>query len=190
MTRLPTARPTHDREVGFRPPTVRTGTSRRSVIGRRPRKDIDVVTSSIAAGLLMAAGLAHASIAPAHFAEWWGYGMAFAVVAVVQIGLGAAIIAWHDERAPRAAVVVALISIAAWLLSRTVGLPFLAGRTISEAAGILDLLTVAAEAVAIALLVARPRGTFARRNLGVAKGAGLVLIACLAVAFAAGVGHS
>lgn len=141
------------------------------------------------AGLLVAAGLVHASIAPGHFAEWWGYGVAFGVAAAAQLGLGIAIAGWRSERALRAAAAVGVVAIGAWASSRTIGLPFAPGRRLGESAGALDLLTVTAEMITVGLLIGTPRRLFGRRGLGAAQAVGAFLIALLAVAFAAGVGH-
>lgn len=39
----------------------------------------------VGAFMLVAAGLAHLSVAPAHFAEWWLFGVLFLLAAALQV---------------------------------------------------------------------------------------------------------
>ena len=152
----------------------------------RGRDEPDDATMSIAIGLLLAAGLVHASITPAHLAEWWGYGALFATCAVAQLALGVSLAVRPGSGVLRAAIAVGVIAVAGWTLSRTVGLPLAPGGRVVERAGPLDFLTTLAEAITVALLVGRLDG----RALAAARRTGAVLIGVLAVAFAAGLGHA
>ncbi len=148
-------------------------------------EELDDAAMSIAIGLLLTTGLVHASITPAHLAEWWALGALFAACAVAQLALGVALAVRPRPRVLRAAIAVGVVAVAAWALSRTVGLPLAPGRLLVERAGPLDVLTTLAEAITVALLA----GRLDRRGLRAARGTGAVLIGVLAVAFAAGLGH-
>lgn len=114
------------------------------------------------------AGLAHGGLAPAHFDEWWGYGLFFAVAAVAQALSGLAVLtdAVPSPSARRrvllgGAVGNALIA-ALYAWTRTVGIPFFGpGAGEVEGVGGIDLVVLALEAVAVLgawrLLTARPR---------------------------------
>jgi len=97
-----------------------------------------------AAWLSIAAGLVHGANVQEHLREWWGYGLFFALAAVVQIGYGIVLLVrpWRwDERggvrtdleAVRGAdrrflligVGLNVPLIALWAVTRTVGIPFL-----------------------------------------------------------------
>jgi hypothetical protein len=98
------------------------------------------------------AALVHNWAQPAHFREWWGYGLAFFLMAAAQGFFSGAVLFW-----PRRSVFVAGIAgnaaiLALYALTRTVGIPLVgpqAGQV--EAVGFADLAAAIAE---VALLIA------------------------------------
>ncbi|MHB8634290.1 MAG: hypothetical protein ACYDBQ_10075 [Thermoplasmatota archaeon] len=120
-----------------------------------------------AAALSFVAGGVHAGVTPEHFREWWGYGLFFVFASAAQILLGLALVtdavteagfgpSWKKIRRTLwlvgAAGNVAILVL--WLVTRTVGIPWLgpeAGTV--EAIAPIDLLAVACEAATAALLV-------------------------------------
>lgn len=114
---------------------------------------------------LLAAGL-HGAVTERHFEEWWGYGLFFVLAAIAQAVLGLVLFALAHEHAAeaapgftrltlRAGVLGNVAIVTLYLVTRTVGIPFLgpeAGRV--EGVGGIDLFSKAAEAVLVLLLVA------------------------------------
>ena len=103
----------------------------------------------------LGAGLVHLAVVQEHLAEWWLYGVFFAVVGAAQIGWGVAALA--RDRAPFLRTVVSgnLAVVALWAVTRTVGLPVGPEPWQAEAAGRADVLCALLEiAVAGALVVA------------------------------------
>lgn len=118
------------------------------------------------------AGLAHGGLAPAHFEEWWGYGVFFAFTAAAQALFGLAV-AMDAVPAPRtrrrllaAGAAGNALLVAFYVWTRTVGVPFLgpeAGEV--EAVAVLDVVVLLLEAVTVAgalWLLARPRPSGAK----------------------------
>lgn len=144
----------------------------------------------IASFMLAAAGLAHLSVTPAHFGEWWLFGLLFGLTAAAQLALAVAIVLRPSRAAALASVAISLGLIATWLVSRTSGLPIGPLVGTPEAAGPLDVLTTSEEAILVALLIlAATAGPNARRLLVAFEAAGVALAAVLTLAFAGGVGH-
>jgi hypothetical protein len=103
----------------------------------------------------LGAGLIHLAVVQEHLAEWWLYGVFFAVVGAAQIGWAVAALA--KDRAPllRTVAYGNLAVVALWAVTRTVGLPLGPEPWEAEAAGRADVLCSLLEvAVAGALLVA------------------------------------
>jgi hypothetical protein len=123
----------------------------------RPAEEITAGAASApllpAAALSLTAALIHASVAPAHFAEYWAFGIFFAIIAALQLiwaelvrrGASPGIL-WAGAAANLA---VALI----WLASRTIGLPIGPDAGQAEGLGLHDLLATLDE-LGIAALVA------------------------------------
>src|SRR5438874_3653561 len=118
--------------------------------------------------LSLVAGLIHGIVSPDHFAEWWGYGVFFIVAAFAQAGYGAVplmrrmvedqsiLVGWPRSRV-RAFLWTGIAgnaaTIALWLVTRTVGIPFFgpeAGRV--EAIGLWDSLSKLVEVVLVVSL--------------------------------------
>jgi hypothetical protein len=117
------------------------------------------------------AALVHNWVLPAHFREWWGYGLAFFLMAAAQGCYSGALLLW-----PRRSVFVAGIAgnaaiLALWTVTRTLGIPFIgphAGQV--EAVAMPDLAAAVAE-VALVIALGRllwelpTRGTMPRTAL-------------------------
>src|SRR5207245_4405674 len=130
--------------------------ARRSSAGRRTgeedgmERSIDRSLRGVRAGapllywssaLSLAAGVIHLLITPDNFEEWWGYGLFFLAVAVVQLSFGALLLRmwWTAGASGRggvgpadqrrevflAAAIVNVALIGLFVLSRTVGVPVL-----------------------------------------------------------------
>ena len=132
------------------------------VIDVRDRRKPFVTTLSLASAAGLVAAVAHAAVVREHLAQWWGYGVFFGVVAVVQT---AAAVVLYRRPTPRTLVSVvagnlALISL--YTVSRTIGVPLVgphAGHP--EPVGTVDLIATAAEAVQVVaalVLLRRPAG--------------------------------
>ncbi len=106
------------------------------------------------AALLAGAGAVHFAMAPSHFAESAIEGVGFLVAAWLQIGLAVAVVLKPGRRVTIAAIAVSAACIAAWVVSRTAGLPFGAHAGHAESVTTVDGLTVAMEAAAIAAAAA------------------------------------
>ena len=107
------------------------------------------------AGLLtLGAGLVHATAAGTHAGDTTLVAL-FALTAVGQAVLGAALLAWPERRTLVVSAVVNLVIAGGWLLSRTTGIPFVDGLAQVEAIGLQDLMaTVLEVAAGVAALVA------------------------------------
>ncbi len=122
--------------------------------------------SYTAAALSLLAGLLHVSAMPRHYAEWWGYGMFFLVVAIAQMLLGDGLLYRPRQRLFLAGLIGNLAVISLYVVTRTAGIPFFgphAGEV--EAVGAIDLASVVAEAALVAalLLLLRVRSSQVRR---------------------------
>lgn len=130
------------------------------------------VTQRTAARLLLSAGAAgagaiHLALAEQHFAEWRPLGIAFVVAGAAQLVWAVALAAHDDRRVLRAGAIATVGVVAAYLLSRTVGLPVGPEAFAAEPVGTADLACCALEVpVALgALLLARRPGAL-RSPLG------------------------
>jgi hypothetical protein len=108
-----------------------------------------------AAALSLVAGLLHIWVMPEHFAEWWGYGAFFLVVAIAQAVYAIALLRRaSDQRLIWAGVLGNLAIISLWVWTRTIGIPLVgphAGE--AEAIGTIDLVSKLSEALLIACLI-------------------------------------
>jgi hypothetical protein len=107
----------------------------------------------IAAGLSLLAGTVHAGLTPHHFAHSVVLGTGFAAAAIGQTAWTAAARHGVSERLARAGIALNLAILVAYLVSRTVGLPW--GP--HEPFGVLDVLTAAVEGSLCILLLGRVR---------------------------------
>lgn len=110
------------------------------------------------ATLSFGAGAIHLVMVPQHAQESMRMGVAFAIAGWIQIAFGAAMLSKTKRVWVQLSIIANLVFIAAWALSRTVGLPAFTGDAGVEKAGSVDVLCVAFEGVlvigSIALLVA------------------------------------
>lgn len=100
----------------------------------------------VAAALSVAAALIHASVSPAHFAEYWLFGLFFVGAAIFQLVWGG--LAWtrlEDRRLLWIGAIANLAIILLWAWTRTAGLPIGPDRGEVEVAGFHDLFACAAE---------------------------------------------
>jgi len=126
---------------------------------------------AVAAALMSAAAAAvHAAVAAPHFREYAPFGLLFGATALAQAAWAMLMIAAPSARLLAAGAAGNAAVVAAWVLSRTVGLPVGPGRWTPEPATSLDVaastLELGAVATSIALLAAgRPLATPGSREL-------------------------
>ncbi|HEX2043179.1 MAG TPA: hypothetical protein VHF24_11140 [Acidimicrobiales bacterium] len=122
----------------------------------------------LAAALSVGAGLIHAVAAGAHGGDATMV-LLFAACAVAQVAVGAAAVAGKGRAALVSLAAVNLGAAAAWVASRTTGLPAVPGLRDAEAVGRQDLtaalMAAAAAAAALAALVTAQRRPATRRVL-------------------------
>lgn len=145
------------------------------------------------AAALLSAGAAaiHASAAGPHFAEHLIVGALFVVTALAQAAWAALVLTAPSWPLLAAGVVGNLGVVAAWAMSRTVGLPLLPGARVPEPIGALDLAAtgfeIALVAACVLLLVAG--GPYAAASARAARAfatVGAVAIAAVTSAASAG----
>jgi hypothetical protein len=103
------------------------------------------------ASLLAGAGVIHLVMVPSHIDEWMPEGVAFAIAGWLQIAAAAAVVTRPSRILNVAIILVSAGLIAAWAVSRTVGLPLGPHGGEAETMGFVDLACVGLEAGAIAL---------------------------------------
>jgi hypothetical protein len=102
----------------------------------------------------LGAGLVHLAVTREHLAEWWVYGVFFAVVGAAQVAWAVAALGASGHpplRRPVAVGNAALVLL--WLLTRTSGLPVGPERWSAEAFGRPDVLCVVLELAAVGVLL-------------------------------------
>ncbi|MGH3146488.1 MAG: multicopper oxidase domain-containing protein, partial [Rubrobacter sp.] len=113
------------------------------------------MTLYLAVALTVVAASVHAWAVPEHSEEWWGYGVFFLLVAVAQGVYGPALLWWPRHPVLLAGVGGNLAVIGLYLVTRTVGVPFLgphAGAV--EEVGPMDLVATLAEVALVVALAA------------------------------------
>jgi hypothetical protein len=106
-----------------------------------------------AAALSLTAALIHASVAPAHFAEYWAFGLFFLVVSALQLTWAELVRRGTSRRVLWIGAAGNLVVAVIWLVSRTAGLPDGPEAGQAEGVGLHDLLATVDE-LGIAALVA------------------------------------
>jgi hypothetical protein len=108
---------------------------------------------------LVGAAAIHVAVTPQHFDEWFAAGVFFVVLAVAEAVSGAVMASRVGERPAARGLVAALSAgtIALWVVSRTVGLPFGPDPGMPEAIGVLDVTSTALEALTLVALWALVR---------------------------------
>ena len=119
------------------------------------------------AALLAGAGAIHFAMVPTHAQEWYAEGVAFAIVAWVQLLLAGLIAVRPSRPVLAGGILVNLGAIAAWLISRTAGFPFGPSEGTSEAFGSIDVLTAVLEGLFVivaTVALVRPAASGERRR--------------------------
>ncbi|HMJ77362.1 MAG TPA: hypothetical protein VK507_15395, partial [Iamia sp.] len=115
----------------------------------------------LVAGASAAAGLIHFSVIAEHSGGQVVVPVGFAVTGVAQVGVAAALLGRKVTRGTLGlAIVINALATAAWVWSRTAGLPFDPYGGVAEAAGTVDVTCAALQAVAVTLalgLLVAPR---------------------------------
>jgi hypothetical protein len=99
------------------------------------------------------AGTLHLTVVPEHRAEWWLAGALFTLVGCGQLWWALMVWPGGGSRLLLSGTGLNLAVLAAWFVSRTVGLPFGPHAGAAEAVGAIDLVTAVVEAVAVAAVV-------------------------------------
>jgi hypothetical protein len=140
------------------------------------------------AGCSLGAAVIHFGYAPAHFNEYWLYGLFFVVVAWLQVLWAVAIVARPSRPLLIAGAIGSEVVVAVWVASRTMGVLIGPGAGTKEAIGFPDVLCTVLEVAVTAgalLLLARSRST-PRERVGRRLSAGVVGGALLVVAILSG----
>jgi hypothetical protein len=143
------------------------------------RSSTDVAFAQwLLASLLVSAGAIHVAMAPSHFGESPIEGVGFLVAAWLQIGLGVAVVLRPSRGVISAVIAVSSACIAAWVVSRTAGLPFGEHSGHAESLTIVDGVTVAMEATSILIAVTLLSQAMVRfRSTGLALAASIGVFA-------------
>jgi hypothetical protein len=152
------------------PPAAREGEGDRAPLGPSKAGPADAALAALLAG----AGLVHVAMAPAHLTSSAADGVGFLVVGVVQLLVAVLVVARPSRGAYGIAAAVSAVALGAWLVSRTVGLPYGAHEGVAERVAFVDGATAVLEGLALVgagLLLAR----------GAAPRAGGVALKVLAV---------
>ncbi|HEX4820588.1 MAG TPA: hypothetical protein VFV00_10300 [Acidimicrobiales bacterium] len=147
-----------EREAREEPPEFETEaqTARPAAI---PRAQLLLLASAA-----LGAALLHAAFAPGHFTETWSHGLAFAVMAWLQLALAVALVAFPSRRV-FALGLLNLGIIGIWVMSRTIGAPFGPNSWTREDVGTPDLIATGLEVLLVigcASLLWRARGRAVR----------------------------
>lgn len=169
-----------EREANEEPPEVEpeTRTERPASV---PRPELLLLASAA-----LGAALLHAAFAPGHFAETWSHGLAFAVMAWLQLALAVALVAFPSRRV-FALGLLNLGIIGLWVMSRTIGAPFGPDAWSPEDVGTPDLIATGLEALLVigcASMLWRTRG----RAVRVITGPRMLLWGALAASLIVAVG--
>ena len=133
----------------------------------------------VAALLVFAASLIHASVTSGHFAEYWPFGILFTVVSILQAIWAAQVYAKPlDPRLLLAGAVGNAALIVVWAISRTTGLPFGPHPGEPEPVGPADVM--AAVDGGLSAIVVAAMLVCMRRRVGRLPGAVLQLVIALA----------
>jgi hypothetical protein len=117
----------------------------------RGRAEVDQALAAALAG----AGLIHVAMAPSHLGDDAVLGAGFLTFGVLQLALAIVVVVRPGRLAWAAAAGVSAVAIAAWGVSRTVGLPFGAHEGVAEPIAFVDGVAAALGVAALAMAVAR-----------------------------------
>jgi hypothetical protein len=146
--------------------------------GRSRVRDLRLL---LAAGFLGAAAI-HAAVVPQRLGEWAVAGVFFIVLAAVELAVAALLVARRDPTVLLVAAVVSIGSLALWMYSHTIGLPFGPRAGIAEQFGLADIAAclLAAGTLLVAVVLLRGRASL-RRPPTSAHLRWLALVAVIAV---------
>lgn len=112
-----------------------------------------LVARVAAVAALTGSGAVHATVIGEHLDEWLLAGSFFGIITLAELSLALAVIVAWSQRTAIAVVVTSMGTVAVWLVSRTVGLPFgPAEFRAAEAVGAPDLACCMLEVAATALV--------------------------------------
>ena len=138
----------------------------------------------VLAALLAGAAGTHFAMVPAHAEEWLAEGIAFAATGWAQVVLAVAVVVRPTRRVLGLGILVNLLVLAAYLLSRTAGLPFGPESGESEPFAFIDVLTAVLEAAfvvgaGLALALPAREAGWRWQPVPVAAGLSVLLVAGL-----------
>jgi hypothetical protein len=125
---------------------------------RRQRRDILKIGLAL---LSVAAALIHFAVIEQHFMEYWLYGAFFVAVGLFELAWAALVVAGSNRLLYWAGVLVNALNVAAYVITRTVGLLVGPSAAETERLGFGDLMSTVFEALLVvgsALLLARSLG--------------------------------
>ncbi len=112
-----------------------------------------------AASFATETGLLHVIAGQDHFQEWWGYGVFFLIVSLCQF-IGGALLLFKSSRGLYwAGIVGAVVVLAVWSVSRTIGVHIGPDSAGPEPIGFLDALCGGLECALLFVLVRLLRGS-------------------------------
>ena len=124
--------------------------------GARFHRSVNTDTTTslllIAAGLSFAAAAIHIAVVPEHFAESAAEGVAFALLALFQIATGVVLTVGPSDRLKAAVVAVNLGATLMWMITRTIGVPFISDLASPEAIALRDVAATTFELGTVAVL--------------------------------------
>jgi hypothetical protein len=149
------------------------------------RLELSAPARILLATLLVAAGAIHLAMVPSHASSSSVEGLTFAVAGSVQLLLGVVVAQRPSWLVLGAIVGVSVACIAAWVVSRTTGLPYGAHKGVAEAATEIDITTVVFEfatVLVVALVALAPGLGSAWPRWGVALATVLPLVVLVVTA--------
>jgi hypothetical protein len=138
----------------------------------------------VLAALLAGAAGTHFAMAPAHADEWLAEGLAFAATGWAQVVLAVAVVVRPTRRVLALGILLNLLVLGAYLLSRTAGLPVGPESGQSDPFAFIDVLTAVLEGLfvagsAFALAAPAREGTSRWRPVPVVAGVSVLVVAGL-----------
>jgi hypothetical protein len=148
------------------------------------RATVGPVGRVVLAALLAGAAGIHFAMVPAHAGEWLAEGIAFAATGWAQVVLAVAVVIRPTRRVLGLGVLVNLLVLAAYFLSRTAGLPLGPEAGESEPFAFIDVLTAVFEGLfvvgaGLALALPTPEARWRWRPVPVAAGLSVLAVAGL-----------
>ena len=158
-------------------------------VERRAPFDLAVDSRLFLAAVSAGAGAIHLAMVPSHWGESVAEGLGFAIVGWLQLVFAGVVLTRPSRALLQCGIVVNLAAIAAWIVSRTAGLPFGAHSGHAESAGFVDVTCVLFEVVlvvACGVLLLSPQRTrrVVRSGMAFAGIAGLGVLALTTAALA------